>query len=405
VRIRYFADIRFPIERANGVQTMETCHALAGLGHAVDLVVRPDTHTPARDAFAYYGVPRDRPLTVTAVATPDHPATRRAGYLAHTLRLAVGADDVDILYTRDLAVASMLLAVPSAMRAPLVYESHGFAPAVSAAMPVLMAGGQAPTDRKTRRLERREHRVWRQADGYVTITHGLLTELEGRYGTRSRVAVAPDGARVPKVCPPLPDSGTRRPVIGYAGHLYPWKGIDVLLDAVSEMPDADALVIGGLAGESDLARVRALADRLAPGRVTFAGQLDPPHVAARLAAADVLVVPNTVSRLSATYTSPLKLFEYMASGRPIVASNLPSLREVLTDGETAVLAEPGNATSLRAALRRVLADRTLAASLAARAFDAVQSYSWDRRAERVVSLLEKVRAARPRRAPGSRRMV
>ena len=57
VRILYFADIRFPLERANGIQTMETCHALAERGHDVTLVVRPDTHAPARDPFAYYGLP------------------------------------------------------------------------------------------------------------------------------------------------------------------------------------------------------------------------------------------------------------------------------------------------------------------------------------------------------------
>ena len=55
--ILYFADIRFPLERANGIQTMETCHALAGRGHEVHLVVRPDTHTPARDPFGTTACP------------------------------------------------------------------------------------------------------------------------------------------------------------------------------------------------------------------------------------------------------------------------------------------------------------------------------------------------------------
>ena len=59
VRILYLADIRFPLERANGIQSMETCHALAARGHDVTLVVRPDTHTPPRDPFAFYGLPRD----------------------------------------------------------------------------------------------------------------------------------------------------------------------------------------------------------------------------------------------------------------------------------------------------------------------------------------------------------
>ena len=58
MRILYLADIRFPLERANGIQTMETCHALAARGHNVSLAVRPDSHQPARDPFAFYGLSR-----------------------------------------------------------------------------------------------------------------------------------------------------------------------------------------------------------------------------------------------------------------------------------------------------------------------------------------------------------
>ena len=64
MRILYLADIRFPLERANGIQSMETCHALARRGHAVTLIVRPDTHVPPRDPYAFYGVPRIPALTI-----------------------------------------------------------------------------------------------------------------------------------------------------------------------------------------------------------------------------------------------------------------------------------------------------------------------------------------------------
>lgn len=405
MRIRYFADIRFPLERANGVQTMETCHALAARGHDVHLVVRPDSRVPARDPFAYYGLPPAVPLHVEAVACFAHPEARRAAYLAHALRLGVGAGDVDVIYTRDLAVAAMFARCHPRLRPPLVYESHGYAPAVSADLPTRLADGAAPSGRKQRRLERRERLVWQRAEGYVTITGGLRDELTARFGAREHVVVAADGARVPPEQPPLPDHRGRRPVIGYAGHLYPWKGLDVLMEALHRMPDALGLVIGGLAGERDLVRVRALADTLAPGRVTFVGQLDPPAVAGRLTEADVLVIPNPPSRISAAYTSPLKLFEYMASGRPIVASDLPALREVLTDGEHAVLAEAGNAEALAVALRRVLGDPDLARRIAGRAFDAVRDYSWARRAERLEPLLQTVCQARATRTAAPRRLA
>tara|TARA_B100000749_G_scaffold222723_1_gene177878 strand:- start:50 stop:454 length:405 start_codon:yes stop_codon:yes gene_type:complete len=118
--------------------------------------------------------------------------------------------------------------------------------------------------------------------------------------------------------------------------------------------------------------------------------VEPSRVSGLLAKGDVLVLPNVGSGSTVNYTSPLKLFEYMAAGKPIVASNLPSIREVLRDGENAVLVEPGNPTALTSGLRRVLEDRKLAERIASRAFDEVTEYSWDCRAARVEALLNEV---------------
>jgi glycosyltransferase involved in cell wall biosynthesis len=396
LRIRYFADIRFPLERANGVQTMETCHALARRGHQVCLVVRPDSASPRRDPWEYYGLPPIPALTIERVGVPASPAARRAGYVAHSLWRSLGRARADVVLTRDLTIAALLLRLPAAARPPVVYESHGFAPAVGEALPAMLsnAAGQSPA--KRRRLEARERFVWARAGGYITITAALALELEGRFGPRGRLAVVPDGARIPDV----DDVGLRQahdaagPVVGYAGHLYPWKGPDVLIEALGRLPGVRGLVVGGLAGEPDLDRIRALAGRLAPGRVTFAGQVDPPLVAGWLRQADVLVLPNTPGRVSAAYTSPLKLFEYMASGRPIVASDLPALREVLRPDGNAVLVEAGNAGALAAGLARVLGDAALAARLAAQAREDVREWTWDRRAGRIEALLESVTGRR-----------
>src|SRR5690348_6631063 len=80
VPILYFSDARFPIERANGVQTMATCHALAARGHTVTLVVRPDTETPARDPFAFYDLPRLPKLRIETIRGPRSPRARRARF-------------------------------------------------------------------------------------------------------------------------------------------------------------------------------------------------------------------------------------------------------------------------------------------------------------------------------------
>jgi glycosyltransferase involved in cell wall biosynthesis len=393
VRITYFADVRFPLERANGIQTMETCYALAKRGHSVHLIVRPDTHSPPRDPFAYYGLAPDSRLLVERAPVTGPSTARRFGYLAFSIGRAAGKTRADVLLTRDLGVASALLHLPRTVRPPLVYESHGYAPDVAAALPDLVATAARPSPRKLQRLAHREARVWQRADGYVTITSALRSELEQRFGTRQRIAVVPDGVR-PGLRPVEPRDRDGSRVVAYAGHLYAWKGVDVLLAALARIPEARGLIVGGHSEEPDLARTKAVADRLGiGGRIDFTGLVEPGKVPDLLGQADVLVLPNPASAISTRYTSPLKLFEYMAAGRPIVSSDLPSIREVISDDVNALLVPPGDAEALASAIQRLLNDPVLASRLARAALDEVPKYSWQRRAERLEALFTETIAA------------
>ena len=392
MRILYFADIRFPLERANGIQTMETCYALAARGHAVDLIVRPDTHTPARDPFQYYGLEPAPRLRIERAPVSGPMAARRLGYLAFAAGRSAGSGRADVVVTRDLAVASMLVRLPRRMRPPIVYESHGYAPEVAAALPGLVSDAAAPDARKLRRLARREARVWHGAEGYVTITAALAADLTARLGGRDRLAVVPDGSRISPAPDVEFDAGSAEPVVAYAGHLYPWKGVDVLLEALALVPNARGLIVGGHAEEPDLGRLQALARQLDIGdRVTFTGMVEPARVPELLRGASVLALPNPASAISTRFTSPLKLFEYMAAGRAIVASDLPSIREILHDGVDALLVAPGDPNDLADALRRLLGDPALATQLARAALEAAPQYSWERRAEKLERLFDEVR--------------
>jgi glycosyltransferase involved in cell wall biosynthesis len=388
VRILYLADIRFPLERANGIQSMETCHALADRGHGVTLVVRPDTETPARDPFAFYGLPRSANLHIEVVPVTGPPMARRAGYLTFAIGRSIGTTRQDVVLTRDLSLASLVMGLPRTLRAPVVYEAHTIAAEAAQARPDLLTGAPAASPSKLKRLDAREARVWRGADGYVTITDGLRRELERRFGPRSRVAVIPDGVRAALHADTTERADDRPFTIGYAGHLYPWKGVDLIVEAVAALPETRALIVGGHDKEPDLARVKAFATQLdCASRITFTGLVPPAQVATHLRAADVLVLPNPRSAISNAHTSPLKLFEYMAAGRPIVASDLPSIGEVLSDGTNALLVEPGNPQALVAGIRRIMDDPELAARLAAQAAADVRDYTWARRAERLETLL------------------
>jgi glycosyltransferase involved in cell wall biosynthesis len=169
-----------------------------------------------------------------------------------------------------------------------------------------------------------------------------------------------------------------------------------VVEAVAALPDTRGLIVGGHEQEPDLARVKEVAAALdCASRITFTGMIPPADVAARLREADVLILPNPRSAISSDFTSPLKLFEYMASGRPIVASDLPALREILRQEENALLVDAGNPPALVAAIRRIKDDPALGARLARQAQADVREFTWNRRAERLEALFRDVTGASP----------
>jgi glycosyltransferase involved in cell wall biosynthesis len=395
VTVLYFADTRFPIERANGVQTMATCHALARRGHEVTLIVRPDSAPEPRDPFTFYDWPPISTLRVQTIAGSAGPHGRRVRFLLGSARIVASARDAVVL-TRDLGLAAWLLQVPKPVRPAIVYESHGLSDVVAAEIPRLLGQGgsrPAPSAAKLRRLARREARVWKRAGAYMTITRALADEMTTRFGGRANVFVVPDGARTQPVAPARAGAGAPF-VAAYAGHLYPWKGVDVFVRALAAVPGVHGLIIGGHQDEPDLDRVRRLIHELGlASRIELTGLVAPAEVPRRLAHASALVLPNTATAISERYTSPLKLFEYLGLGRPIVASNLPALREILTDGRTALMVPPDDPAALGQAIARLQRDPALAASLATAALQLAPQYTWDARAVRVEAALSAARSS------------
>ena len=386
------ADVRFPLERANGIQIVKTAAAIARTGTPTTLVVRSTDPRPAAEILALYGVASEVPLEVRRLRVLHRQglfALPRALFLLRAgLECWARCRRGGVVYTRDLQLAELALRL--GVR-PLVYEAHAIESVMYAERARLYGTQQTPSPRKAARLAGRERLVWTRADGVVTTTSGIRDGFADSYGERRRTLVVPNGCdiaglgRFPGLAQDQP------PRVVYAGQLYPWKGVDVLVEAMAETPSAQLVILGGFETEPDLERVRRLVQTTGlADRTSMLGTVPQARVAAELARAAVVVVPFLRSAMSERHTSPIKAFEAMGAGRPIVASDLPSTREVLSDGRDALLVPPGDAQSLASAVRRLLEDRELATRLAQAAFEKAPRYTWDARARRLVELFEEV---------------
>lgn len=179
-----------------------------------------------------------------------------------------------------------------------------------------------------------------------------------------------------------------RPVILYAGSLYPGKGGEQVLLAAERMKEAKFVLIGGR--DFEVARLKERCDSLSLENVELVGHVSHGEVPAYLMAADVLIAPFTeegrdiAGKVIITHASPMKLFEYMAAGKPIVTSHIGAIPEILRHEESALLIAPGSVDELVRNLSRLLGDTPLAAQLGAAALRDAQCYSWERRVTRVL---------------------
>ncbi len=172
-------------------------------------------------------------------------------------------------------------------------------------------------------------------------------------------------------------------LVVYTGHLYAHKGVETLAEAAALLPEAQFVFVGGTA--SDTERFRRQFGSMK--NIRLVGQRPHEEIPLWQSAADVVVLPNSAKEdLSARYTSPMKLFEYMASDRPIVASRVSAAAEILPE-EAGYFADPDSPDSLSNAISSALAEPQEAAERATRARKIVAEHSWQRRAERLIARL------------------
>ena len=352
-RLCYLAFVRLPTEKAHGAQIVKTCEALADEGIEVSLLV-PGRKTPiTEDPFTYYGAQKN--FVLMEVPTPDFVRFGPLGFMlslflfAEAARFTRAFDEADVVYSRDAGVLLQYVL----LRHRFVYEAHTRPTFVS-------------------RL------VARRAAKVVAISQGLKDAYVCA-GVRKECIIVAHDAIDPAPFKIAFDQNVVRAEYGiptdkkvalYVGKIDDAKGVPAFAEASEHLPENVRAVVIGAGTQKD-----TLAARFP--RALFLSSTPYRDLAKVLSAADVLVLPNSAKDTDASrYTSPLKAFAYLASGKPIVATDVPALRELL-DG-AAVFAQPDDAPSLAHAITRAIATPSVPAN---------KDYSWRARAKTILSAI------------------
>ena len=369
------------VQRAHDVTIVRQARALAAQGEQMTLCVARTA--PAEEIFRFYGVPADQRFELVQL-----PALRRRRWprisvsavfefaclreLRRRLRDEAGPA---VLYLREVKLARFFLRFRSWLGLPIVFEFHNF---------------RAPDPGLTEQAyDAGEASALRRVDALITTTEALAEAVRRVYGPACDPVVIPLATELEEEPVPLDvtDWGRRTITLGYVGQVHRLQGVEVALEAVAEVPRTRLLVIGGK--ESDLARLREQAAALGcADRVVFTGHVPAGEVRQRMAEADVFLLPALAEGWR-PYAGHTKLYEYLACRRPIVASDMPSVSEAVTDGETALLVEPGSAPGIVQAVRTLLSAPELAHRLAEAGYRLAHRYTYAARSARLVEVFER----------------
>ena len=372
MKIIYISDSAIPSSSPNSVHVMKMCQAFASGGHNVTLIGKNTTacFTQERDPHAFYAVKKNFALKIY----PARAFTGAGVWYNISLLWRVLTLKADLIYTRSITAAFFLVLYGK----PVVFEVH------------------EPFEGKGTRLRRMFAFVIRNRKlrKLVVISQALQRYYQDTFGLpASAIVVAHDGADpFPEATPVLrPDAFS----VGYVGSLYPGKGMEILLPLARMCPTASFHVVGGQ-GQQIEALQAANADLR---NITFHGFKGQQELPGYIASFDVLIAPYTNSvKVSekrgannlALWMSPLKIFEYMSAGKPIITSGLAVIREIVQHGETALLCDPTVPAEWQAAVETLRDDSVLRARIGNNARQTfTEHYTWDIRARDILHAITK----------------
>jgi glycosyltransferase involved in cell wall biosynthesis len=367
MNIFYLASVRLPTEKAHGIQIMKTCEAFSLVGVEITLGVPYFIFDTERfqNPFRYYGL--SPTFKIKRTASIRLIKFGPAGFFLESLLFFIG-----VVFCRDFWKASyifsrdeMLVTLASFLGKKTIWETH--------------TGSYNFFARK----------ALARSTLIVSISKGLKEFYVSKGVLNSKIAVAHDAVDLKDFNIPESKEGARhilglpldKKIVLYAGRLDGWKGAETFFESSRSFPqEVKAVVVGG-----EKNQIKFFSQKYP--NIMFLGAKNYRELPVCQKSADILVIPNTSKdKVSQSFTSPLKVFTYMAAGVPIVASDLPSIREILNN-ENSILVTPDNPQALFEGINFLLEDLNRADILAKQALKDVARHSWVERAKKILSHL------------------
>ena len=370
--IIYLTFATLPSPTAHSVQIVKMCQAMAKAGAGVKLVA--DVRQRPRQIFEFYNV--RYPFEIIGIRLLPVRIVGRVVFLARSFFLIL-KNRHSLFYTRDVFTAWFV----RALNVDFIMEVH-----------------ELPAGRFQNLLMRRILSASRLRTA-VFISEELRKSLLRRMGdrlARQTAVVAHDGADLDEFPSPLSRDESRRKLhlpegafmAGYAGSLFEGRGLEVILEVSRVLKDVLFVIVGGERGQAD--RLKRKVKETGLANVLVIGFVPHRMVPVYLAAFDELLMPYQEAVRThqkkhdiASCMSPLKMFEYMAAGRPIVASRLKVIGEILEDRRNAILVPSDSVTEWAGAIRTLRDNESLSRTIGEQARDDVRKYSWDKRVKKI----------------------
>jgi glycosyltransferase involved in cell wall biosynthesis len=363
MKLYYFSNSVLPSKTADSVNVMNTCSSLSGQGTKI-FTSGIEGNETGIDAFSYYGVSASFKLLCFK------PIIKKGSlYISALLDvLRIKRIKPDAIYGRSIFTAVML----HRFKIQFYFECHDAKWLVNS------------------RYDKMYSKVFTSPylQKLVVVSEGLkaLTLEKFPRFQNHPIHLIRNGASVPKV---TSQRNKSKNTVGYVGGFYKGRGLKLIVDLAINMPHLTFKLAGG-----DTNQLAILSDNKIPNNIECLGYLKPSETAAFRQSVDILLAPYQRQTLtiggtdSTQYMSPIKIFEYMSSCTPIVASKLPAVAEVL-NSERSILAEPDNIKEWQLAIEKIMSDSEFSQRISKNAYDYfLDNLTWKSRAKKILDIIE-----------------